>query len=574
MVDRSGVGIPASSAPPRLRIGLWFETMPDVDLRGEGIARTLAALLRELAARDDVSVTMALAVWAQRDVERLLIDWRIPADRFTLLASRRRVPLLLRMRRWRQRPRPRRRGRVRRWLRRLFAGRAAKRVVQRIAGISSAPAALLLAALATTLLVAVAIVAAVPLLILAGVRRLFRAARRMGQARLARLAPYLDWLAARLGVSVLENEFELLARRANRRSGVDVWLAPYPGTTHPLRLRAPIVVVVPDLVYAEFPSLFDSAWALRIDDKARKLVARAGAVITYSRHTADRHVAAHLGIRRDRVRVIPHAPFEAGGDAPSRAAAWDLIQDYLAKDLKDEKAALRRTGGSPLEYVRGLPFDEIDYLFVSAQVRPTKNYLNLFRAFERLLRRRYRNLKLVMTGIVRPEDPSGLYGLLQASRLDLDIVSVPDLPSAVHGAFMRLAALTVVPTLFEGGFPFPFSESLSVETPVAMSAIPVVREVVPDDLQPLMLFDPYDVDDITVRLAWCLDHREALLQRQRLLHAELRRRRWSDAAEEYVQVLRLVAGRGLAERAADAIEVAGGEGVAGWQVEAGRRERR
>jgi glycosyltransferase involved in cell wall biosynthesis len=490
-----------------------------------------------------------------------------------VLPSRARVPLLLRLRRWRERPRQPRRGRRRRWLRRLMALQTVRRLFQRVSGIASIPMAMLLAVLLAPFLLTATIVVGLPVLILSIVRRLLRTMRRRTMGRLARFAPAIERTIGVLGISLLDNEFELLARRANGRADVDVWMAPYPGTTHPLRLKAPLVAVVPDLVYAEFPSLFDSVWAARIDAKARRLVGRARAVITYSRHTADRHVAEHLGIPRARVRVIPHAPFDAGRSVPSRDEAQHVIAAYLAQDLKDEKARTKRTGGSPIDYVRGLPFDEIAYLFVSAQVRPTKNYLNLFRAFERLLRRRYRNVKLVMTGIVRPDDATGLRDYLTKARLDLDIVSLPDLPSPVHGAFMRLAALTDVPTLFEGGFPFPFSESLSVGTPVAMSAIPVTREVIPADLQPLMLFDPYDIDSIATRLAWCLDHRDELLARQQTLHATLCRRTWRDAADEYVQVLRSAAGREGAERVADVIDVRGGEGVAGWQVDARPPER-
>ena len=55
---------------------------------------------------------------------------------------------------------------------------------------------------------------------------------------------------------------------------------------------------------------------------------------------------------------------------------------------------------------------------------------------------------------------------LVRAHLQTDVISVPGLPSDVHAAFFQLARLTVVPTMFEGGFPFPFCESLSVGTPV------------------------------------------------------------------------------------------------------------
>jgi glycosyltransferase involved in cell wall biosynthesis len=321
----------------------------------------------------------------------------------------------------------------------------------------------------------------------------------------------------------------------------------YPGTTYPLGLSAPLVAVVPDLVYADFPTLFTPAWVERVDRRIRQLVPRAAAVLSYSQHVASRHVVGYLGVKPERVRVIPHAPFDAGARLDAARAATGEDRPRIARALVRDFLAGRARDRDGLEdgrraYLRDLPLDEIDYLFVSAKLRPTKNYLNLLRAFERLLRRRYRNLKLVMTGATEGGfDAGGVRRYLSETRLDLDVLSVPDLPSNVHAAFLHLAALTVVPTLFEGGFPFPFSESLSVDTPVVMSAIPVTRDVVPPDLWPVMLFDPYDLDSIAERLEWGLDHRQELLERQRPLHAALCRRTWAHAADEYLAVLRAAA---------------------------------
>jgi hypothetical protein len=64
-------------------------------------------------------------------------------------------------------------------------------------------------------------------------------------------------------------------------------------------------------------------------------------------------------------------------------------------------------------------------------------------------------------------------------------------------------------------FPFPFTESLSVDTPVLMSSIPVTRETLPPDLARFTLFDPYHVNDIADRIAWGVLHRQELLAKQK-----------------------------------------------------------
>jgi len=46
-------------------------------------------------------------------------------------------------------------------------------------------------------------------------------------------------------------------------------------------------------------------------------------------------------------------------------------------------------------------------------------------------------------------------------------------------ACYKLADLAVNPSLSEGGFPFTFTEALSVGTPVVMARIPVTEEIIP-----------------------------------------------------------------------------------------------
>ena len=532
MADDASVTPPAG---PVLSIGVWIESVPDVDLRGEGIARTLAAILRSLASRPDTRIVVALAKWSEAGFRRLLEDWEIPADRVTIVVSRKRDPIVIRLRR-RGPSGPGLRQRLAQVVKRAAKAAASRSVVRNLVGVSSVTAAVLLAIVAApialVLLGAAVIAAALGWALRAGLR----AARVVAGRVLARLGISRAFIVGWLRDALIENEFLLLARRAESTAAVDVWFVPYPGAAYASGLSAPKVVAVPDLVYVEFPTLFDPAWIQRVDERVRRLVPRAASIVTYSRRVAERHVAAHLGIPGDRVHVIRHAPFESVRALDAAAAPGEDRRSAAVRTIAEFLDDRRRPDAAPdglADYIAGLPFGEIEFLFVPSQVRPTKNYLNLFRAVERLVRRRFRNVKLVITGLVPRNGASGLRDYLDDQRLDLDILSVPNLPSAVHAAFMHLAALTVVPTLFEGGFPFPFSESLSVETPVVMSGIPVTREVIPEALQPLMLFDPYDVERITERIEWALDHRAALLDLQRPLQAALSLRTWDVVAGEY-----------------------------------------
>jgi glycosyltransferase involved in cell wall biosynthesis len=177
-----------------------------------------------------------------------------------------------------------------------------------------------------------------------------------------------------------------------------------------------------------------------------------------------------------------------------------------------------------------LPFGEFDYLFVSSQTRPHKNHFNLLKAYKKLLRENYFNIKLIFTGQFSAE----MQNFIAHEKLHLDVLSLSGLPPKVHAAFYACAKLSVVPTLFEGGFPFVFSEALSVGTPVVMSDIPVVREALPEEFRKEICFDPYDINDMVARIAWALENHDRLLKTETIAYNQMKNRTWGQVAEEYV----------------------------------------
>jgi glycosyltransferase involved in cell wall biosynthesis len=225
-----------------------------------------------------------------------------------------------------------------------------------------------------------------------------------------------------------------------------------------------------------------------------------------------------------------------GNDAETRMALADIIRRHF----QTSGTRLIGNGRSDANYLKEFPFEQVRYLFVSSQIRPHKNLANLISAFDYLLRQRYLPLKLFTTGDLSHANQD-VRDLIATRHLDLDVIGVPNLPAVVHAAFYRLAELTVVPTLFEGGLPFPFSESLSVGTPVVLSRIPAVCEALPRHLWPLALFDPYDTKSIADRIEWGLEHREILLVAETDEYASMTKRTWSHVAGEYLAVLRQTA---------------------------------
>ena len=179
---------------------------------------------------------------------------------------------------------------------------------------------------------------------------------------------------------------------------------------------------------------------------------------------------------------------------------------------------------------------DVEFIFYASQFRPNKNVITLLRAYEHLLKRRYIGHKLVLTG-----DPNSLPEIAQFIRdynLQNDVLCLHDLSAQELAACYRLADLTVNPSLSEGGCPFTLTEALSVGTPVVMARIAVTEEVVTDlELQDVMLFDPYDWEDMAARIEWALQNKDGLLERQLKLYERLAERSWRTVVDEYIAIL-------------------------------------
>jgi len=112
-----------------------------------------------------------------------------------------------------------------------------------------------------------------------------------------------------------------------------------------------------------------------------------------------------------------------------------------------------------------------------------------------------------------------------------------DLPRDVHAAFYHCAALTVHPSIFEGGLgPFPFYESVSVGTPCLFADGPHVREFVGHEpmLTPYV-FDPNDVAGLRALVVSTLANREGALADQAEVLKNLSGYGWKDVAAAYAQ---------------------------------------
>lgn len=531
------------------RYGIYLLYPPAVPLASEGLGRLLAAFLRGTSLVDDVRFVIVCPNWLVAPLRELLLAERVPLDRLEIHAPPN-APLLLalhtRLIAWRgRRRRPRSWGFLT-WARRL-AKRYSLGMLREVSRATVGPGALKVALLLAAHAVILAVLS--PLLLLGSVGRIRRAIKwrqlRLGSLRdqTARIsagiaAPKNDPLMLRAYRLMEEAEVERMHEIIDAMGNVRAWYCPTAFWPSFNRIDAPKLMCVPDVVLAEFPASFaDHGQRLEENFELLASAVRGGQnFVTYSDTIKFDTLRARFGIADHRVSVIPHAPQDLSrwicrtGTLPLPAAAVRQCQSLLM-------GALRRSR-SP--YVSGFGNPSVKFIFYASQFRPNKNVITLLRAYEELLRRKFVGHKLILTG--RPHAAPDIAEFIAEHHLQHDVLCISELSAQELAAFYKLADLAVNPSLSEGGFPFTFSEALSVGTPVVMSRIPVTLEVVTDPaLQDLMLFDPHDWRDVAGRIAWALDNRETLLAHQKILQRQLVRRTWGDVVSEHVAALDRIA---------------------------------
>lgn len=331
-----------------------------------------------------------------------------------------------------------------------------------------------------------------------------------------------------LSVLVKSNRWpQQLLKRANALQDIDCWLVLNPTWTTAAGLKRPIVTTVWDLVYKEYPQGHD---IIDFDQKIQSLLSRTGATISMSDYVRDHHVVEGMNYPRQNAFTVQIPRVRS----TQRPAILDSAESK--RKIAEYCAAVYGSRAHYDRYLCDYPFENTKFLFSPSQIRPYKNYLRLVQAFEQLIRRKRMNLKLILTGAI--DGDKELQHYMLENGLTIDVMSIRDIPSEMLTHFFNAAELTVLPSLFEGGFPLAFMESVAAGTPTLISEIPTAMEMISsaDNLADAIM-KPLDVSDMATKIENALRHRAELLARQRRFMIKIESRTWSDVASEYLHAL-------------------------------------
>lgn len=518
-----------------IREGIFLGYEPGIPLRNEGLGRLLAFLVSGWVRLPQRRLTIACPYWLVADVESLLAEHGVPRGDYDMLRTE--EPWWHRLRdRLRQTAGKRSRGA---WLAGLvtvdFHRMADAKQFREVLG-DAAKLAVCLAAVVWVLSRAWPLLA-----VLAGGLVVYRVWRKKRLKRRGKRGPdparavrRQAWIRARYA-----KELRHLIDRVNQQQAVRHWLVPtsfWPAANTIAHAKS---MVCPDLVLHEFPLRFADPATEPIYAQIVDALQHADRLICYSEYTKRHHLVHGIGADPERIDVIGHARIDLGDALRLGAALPDPGErSEIALELlrSHQRAEL---AGDP--YWNRFAWDTQAYVFYAAQARGQKNILTLLRAVEILRRRTREPVRLVLTCQRVPE--SEIDRFVSARQLDAWVLFAPGVSHRVLAALYCHARLAVNPTLFEGGFPFTFTEAYSVGTPSLLSDIPVVRERLDRDhhgdgaaLRSRTLFDPHDPQDLAAKIEWGVGHRVELLRLQRPLFDGFPT--WQAVAERYAEALR------------------------------------
>lgn len=338
--------------------------------------------------------------------------------------------------------------------------------------------------------------------------------------------------------SIVQGE---LVKKVNRSDKESIWFIPalfWPQIKDIKKLK---VVCAPDLVTEEFPALFaNTAYRKTAAERCRSVLINEKYFITYCDYMKRNLLIDRYCKDSANVIAIPHIN-NSMSEYITMPKEWtkrlnstkDFTQAFARSRILDIK---RLDAIVDKRYIETFDTAGIRFIFYASQNRPYKNILNLVKAYEFLLRKRYINFKLVMTCDLLITDAKGILDYIIDHRLEYDVLAFNNVTVQQLAGLYKCADLVVNPTLYEGGFPFTFGEGMSVGTPSVMGDIPQTRDVVePYGIAEDMLFDPYDWKNMADRIEYGLMHREELYQKELPLYRELEKRTGDVVAEDYVR---------------------------------------
>ncbi|MDH5405203.1 MAG: glycosyltransferase family 4 protein [Candidatus Aminicenantes bacterium] len=283
---------------------------------------------------------------------------------------------------------------------------------------------------------------------------------------------------------------------------------------HPLLMPAKKgkrIVTVHDLFFWTHPELTRGEIKRDYLTLAELHAHQADAIIAVSEHT-KKDIIQFLKVPENKVRVI-----------------YEGVAESFRHRLSSQSLALLRKQFSL----------DSDYLLFVGTIEPRKNLVNLLRAFQGLVKRGFKGLKLVIVG-ERGWHTEEFDRELQSPALKGRVLITGYLhPEQLVGLYQAARMLTY-PSLAEG-FGLPLVEAMASGIPVVSSNTSCIPEIVGDAA---ILVDPQRPDEIEQAICSLLTDSELTEKLTRRGLERSHRFSWKETAEQTLQLYQQLAGEG------------------------------
>ncbi|MGJ0190927.1 glycosyltransferase [Pantoea sp. RRHST58] len=539
--------------------GIYVCYQPTVVLKQEGLGRYLAAFIKGASDKDDVHFRIVCPSWSKEDLYELFESEGVSLNSVTIDAPEDQ-PIILKVHTFlaklRKRKKVKKGGFVGSLLEKIRRSPfiLLKRIETRVAGaynfISLIPAAL------DILILLLMFILVIPFACVAGL--LFYVLKKVRTSKVALYAalikrkvggffdnPKEDGFVLNLYQSMMLAEAERMHEIIRNIKSVSAWYCPTAFWETFSDIDAPRLLCVPDVVLTRFPGGFSQIGGERFLNTFKTIqrtINKNEYFVTYSKDVKERTLIEHFNIEKDNVYVVNHAP--------NRLDTWLNVKGFNDAQASSKYYAERLLSVALFKnrnpYVKGLSVG-FKYMFYASQFRPNKNVISLLKAYNYLLKNKFLQHKLVLTGA--PEHLQAIPDFVKENNLERDVLFMNSLSVQELAACYKLADLAVNPTLSEGGCPFTFTEALSVGTPVVMGRIGVTEEVLTDPkLQEMTFFDPYDWKSIADKIEWALGNLDPLREVQLQTYHQLMKRTWEDVVSEHITAMDEIADKFHADR--------------------------
>ena len=297
-----------------------------------------------------------------------------------------------------------------------------------------------------------------------------------------------------------------------RAHGADLLHVPH--LRVPLLVPCRYVVTVHDLADFFLPAEDGFRGNLRYFLGRRALV-HAARVLAVSRATAH-DLARLFRLPPDRIEVV-----------------YNAIDSRLARPC------------APEEKLRTLERYDVNYPFLlyAGSVKPHKNVVRLIEAFAALKGElgghpAHRDLKLIVIGD-EPSNNPDLRRTVVRCRIEHDVRFLGFVPTDVLRVFYQEALAFVFPSLYEG-FGLPPLEAMALGTPVVVSGVSALPEVVGDAA---VVVNPENVFDIARGIRRVLLEPETRVALRRRGLEQAKKFSWERSIERVLEIYREVGGR-------------------------------